>query len=669
MKKICFLLWMLTACITSIFAQTPEAINYQAVARDNNGNLIANQEIRLRVSILRGSASGTVVYSESHLKTTNDFGLATLSIGTGTVISGSFPSIRWGDDAYYLQTEMDPAGGTDFQLMGTSQFVSVPFALYAKTAASGGTTYTEGSGIDITGAVITNTSPNASHTGDATGASALTVVKMQGRDVSSSAPANGDVLKWNNGNARWEPSAENNAVSQIVDADNDTKVMVEKITDEDIIHFDLGGTERWIMSGARLEPRNSGNSLFIGQEAGLSDNLSLHYNTYIGNYSGNSSTTGTRNTGIGYRSMTGTTTGSDLVAVGYYAAGTNQGFGRITAVGSNALGWANNSSENSFAYNTAVGYSALKGSFPVSVNTGTGNTAVGDMALFPTSAGSNNTAIGRDAGTSNTTGSNNLYLGCKAGDAVTTGSGNIIIGYDIDPPSATGSDQLVIGAANLLFGDIINKRIGIGTTSLSQKFEVKDGNILLSNSSAASELRFAEPSASGSNYTAFKAQAQSADITYTWPPTIGSWGQVLILTTAGKLAWTSTPSVSALMDTDEDTQITLEAGMDEDRIRFDLGGDERWVMTGTRIEAKNLTHSVIIGDSAGYNDPSYDYALNSTFIGYRSGRNNGAAFRNTDWAPIPSIPTHPGITIQQLVIWPCIRISMEMITRLSGSFH
>ena len=73
-------------------AQAPESINYQAVARDNSGNLLANQAIRFRLSILQGSVVGTVVYSETQLKTTNQFGLATLSIGSGTVLSGSFSS-------------------------------------------------------------------------------------------------------------------------------------------------------------------------------------------------------------------------------------------------------------------------------------------------------------------------------------------------------------------------------------------------------------------------------------------------------------------------------------------------------------------------------------------------------------------------------------------------
>ncbi len=114
--------------------------NYQGVARDNGGNVLANQNVGLQLSVLSGSISGTVEYSESHTVTTNDFGLFNVAIGSGTPVSGSFSGIDWGASSHYLKVEMDPAGGTAYQNLGTSQLLSVPYALYAESSGTGGAT-------------------------------------------------------------------------------------------------------------------------------------------------------------------------------------------------------------------------------------------------------------------------------------------------------------------------------------------------------------------------------------------------------------------------------------------------------------------------------------------------------------------------------------------------
>jgi hypothetical protein len=90
----------------------------------------------MRLSILQNTATGTAVYVETQTVTTNDNGLVTLAIGTGSVISGDFATIDWGGDSYFIQTEMDPTGGDTYTLTGASQLLSVPYALYAKTAES-----------------------------------------------------------------------------------------------------------------------------------------------------------------------------------------------------------------------------------------------------------------------------------------------------------------------------------------------------------------------------------------------------------------------------------------------------------------------------------------------------------------------------------------------------
>lgn len=143
MKNIKSILFILLAqCLSlSIFAQAPDLINYQAVARNSTGNPIQSQVIGIKISVLQGSATGTAVYEETHAPTTDNYGAFNLAIGGGTVVSGGFSGINWGSFTHYLKIEMDAAGGSNYTPMGTTQMVSVPYAKYAEKAGSvtGGT--------------------------------------------------------------------------------------------------------------------------------------------------------------------------------------------------------------------------------------------------------------------------------------------------------------------------------------------------------------------------------------------------------------------------------------------------------------------------------------------------------------------------------------------------
>ena len=133
MKKIYTILAAILLTL-SMYAQSPEAINYQAVVRDGSGNIIANQSIGVQISILQTTATGTVIFSESFTKTSNDFGLINLAIGTGTATTGTFAGIDWSTGPYFVKTAVDVTGGTSYVDMGTSQLLSVPYALYAKNS-------------------------------------------------------------------------------------------------------------------------------------------------------------------------------------------------------------------------------------------------------------------------------------------------------------------------------------------------------------------------------------------------------------------------------------------------------------------------------------------------------------------------------------------------------
>ena len=119
----------------SIYAQSPEKMSYQAVVRDANNTLLANKTIGMQISIIQSTISGTAVYTESHSVDANSNGLVSLEIGTGSTL-GNFSLIDWSAGPYFIKTETDPTGGSNYTIIGTSQLMSVPFALYAKTSRS-----------------------------------------------------------------------------------------------------------------------------------------------------------------------------------------------------------------------------------------------------------------------------------------------------------------------------------------------------------------------------------------------------------------------------------------------------------------------------------------------------------------------------------------------------
>ncbi len=133
MKKLFITLAALLLTL-SAFAQSPELMSYQAVVRDAANKLVSNGPIGMSISILQGSATGMIVYMETHTTMTNDNGLVGLEIGAGTPSIGNFANIDWSAGPYFLKTDTDPTGGTNYTISGTSQFASVPYSMHSTSA-------------------------------------------------------------------------------------------------------------------------------------------------------------------------------------------------------------------------------------------------------------------------------------------------------------------------------------------------------------------------------------------------------------------------------------------------------------------------------------------------------------------------------------------------------
>ncbi|MDP4201628.1 MAG: hypothetical protein Q8861_02955 [Bacteroidota bacterium] len=121
---------------TILYAQAPQRMTYQAIVRDANSNLIQNKTVGIRISILQGTSTGPAVYVENHIVPTNANGLVSLEVGGGIAQVSFFNSIDWSKGPYYIKTETDPTGGTNYTISGVSQLLSVPYALYALNSGS-----------------------------------------------------------------------------------------------------------------------------------------------------------------------------------------------------------------------------------------------------------------------------------------------------------------------------------------------------------------------------------------------------------------------------------------------------------------------------------------------------------------------------------------------------
>jgi hypothetical protein len=367
MKKLLLLLFLIQSTI--LLAQAPQGFNYQATVRNSSGGLIINQNVNFKFNVMQNTPTSVPVFSETHFAPTDDLGAINLVIGKGTATLGIFSNIDWGNGTYYLGIELNTGSG--YVAMGTTQLLSVPYALYAKSSGTNATVGAISAISTVNGASITSGELNLSPA-DATNPGVVTtgIQTIAGaKTFSEDLTVNGITIGRGKGNQQY-----NNALG--------------------IGALEANTTGQW--------------NVGLGYYA-LKSNTIGGSNNAIGLRALTANTTGNENNAIGDSALYKNTTGSENIANGTVALGAN-----TTGSGNVAIGFASLNKNTTGNNNTAIGGSALNGNILGNGNTAVGYTAstVGDLT--------NATAIGNSA---KVTSSNTVQLGNAAVTSVNT-SGN-----------------------------------------------------------------------------------------------------------------------------------------------------------------------------------------------------------------------------------------------------
>ena len=412
MKKLILSFCVAIAAIAAQ-AQAPQKFNYQGIARNASGAPLASQLLSLRLSVLDVSASGTPVYVETQTATTNAYGLYNVQIGTGTAVTGNIATVNWGNGDKYLKVEIDPAGGSSYVTLGASQLLSVPYAIYAATAAAA-------PAWGLTGNGGTSASTNFIGTTDTTNL----------------------VFKRDNIQAGLIDSAHGNTSFGLLALSPATTGTYNTGIGYLALELNTTGTHNTATGVAALKVNTTGNySTGIGYSA-LYSNTTGSDNTGVGGLALYSNTSGYDNIGIGLNALSSNTTGNYNIAIGlamaagalpigtYNTGDNNVGIGQA-ALNSNTTGYDNIGVGHNALYHNSTGYYNLgMGNASLFTNTtGNHNTAVAIAALQLNTTGNDNTGTGYAALAANTTGNSNVGYGEQALAANTTGSNNTGLGY------------------------------------------------------------------------------------------------------------------------------------------------------------------------------------------------------------------------------------------------
>jgi hypothetical protein len=387
---------------TVLKAQVPQAINFQAIARDANGNVMVNTPIQIQLSVLDNSSTGTVLYKELRALTTNAYGSFSFQIGIDpyAVLTGKMEDINWLQGKKFLKIDYDPTNQLQFTLtLGTIEFVSVPYAFAAGS-----------------------------------------VLKL---DLSNA--KEGDILRYNATSGNFEPS-------KIMKIDRPHRLTA---VGDSALYSNVSGYSNTALGHVALFANTTGGISTAMGDSALYSNTTGGANTAIGFNTLRLNTTGSSNTAIGSRSLCRSTTGDFNTAIGYRSLFWNQTGIQNTAIGANALLY-NTTGKNNIAIGFATGF----------MNTTTsGNILLGDSAGYNNKA-DGNIFIGGHSGASNTTGFNNIGIGGSTLVNNTTGNDNTALGTVALLLNTTGKDNIATGTCALLLNSTGNSNVATGNYSL-----------------------------------------------------------------------------------------------------------------------------------------------------------------------------------------------------------
>jgi trimeric autotransporter adhesin len=509
---ICALFLLLFA--VSAMAQAPNSFNYQAVVRDASGNVLQNQSIALRIAILQNSPTGTELYAERHLKTTNAFGLVNLEIGTGSVLGGNFSSIQWGTITPYLKIGIDLAGGNSYTDFGTSKIASVPYAslagqvsylqldpvnqsisLQAIASAADEDPIFEirnKDGIVMLGVYNEGVRINVLEE-ESKGSKSGFAVGSFSRETKSDPT---EIMRLTSDSVRFyipdHPAGKSSRSGFAVGSfSRETKGAYFDLLDISPewarIYIDDSGAKSSrsgfaVGSFSRETKADTVNFMnitplnyFIGHSAGQS-NTTGNYNQFIGFESGQSNTTGMRNTFNGYRTGKSNVSGSSNVFIG------------------NEAGYSNTEGLLNIFIGGASGYSNITGSYNIYIGQQSGgksaeateNVFIGSYTGYQNTSGFQNVFIGMMAGKDNTVGKYNTFLGSYSGWKNTTSDMNVFVGTYSGWNNESGSNNVFLGNHSGSKNVSGNSNTIIGSWSGWENIE-GSGNVFLGTSAGSSE--------------------------------------------------------------------------------------------------------------------------------------------------------------------------------------
>ncbi len=513
MKKILYTS-VLLILVLSISAQVPQSFKYQSVIRNSLGDVLANQNVGIQLSILEGSDTGTSVYTETWDVTTNQFGLVSLNVGQG-VTSDVFATINWVNNSYYLQVAVDVSGGTSYIVMGASQLLSVPYALYSNESNSDkwlneeSTIYYNGGNVGVgtsspSGKLVIKADPGAApdsvlfEVKDKDGIPLMRItsegVKIYVKDGQKGI-AGGFAV------GRYATAKGGIDTTFLLVTPDSTRVYTSPGTKGIAGGFAVGryatakggAINKYFYTGidsTRIylteNPKGIAGGFAVGRYATAKSNSEKYFYTDI-----DSTRIWTQDSvaGFGVRSIKNNSVSSYMqLTPQNYFIGHNSGKNITRGLYNNFFGYTAGENNTEGFYNTFIGYESgfsnigirpwittllhgYKNTF-VGYQSGKNNIYGDDNTFIGSGAGLNNTDgrlntfIGTESGHENTLGYFNVFLGTSSGYKNTEGRYNTFIGHNSGHNNINGEDNVFLGlntGTNILTGQ---NNVSIGNGSL-----------------------------------------------------------------------------------------------------------------------------------------------------------------------------------------------------------